>query len=1190
MKIRITKGPVTKYQFAGQVDENDAWIRKMLEFEATRGAADGTGLSNWGYNSWKKLGHKRAPQSIDEAIQYYKEDFLPKVAQYPLELRKRLGDYAYNTGRNINDLLLFSSGKISLDDINSNNTFDDKWKQYGPEIQSMYSDPEFINSVDGSRHEVAKTTGTYLDPNNPNKTIRYSTTNPNPAYKASWFDRMNLFNPYQDAYKDNDVSAPVVTDNQNSTPLNINISTPKFKPITEPGPNEAPPEYFSQNMPSQQPASVGNFNSFNWQSFNEPTNVPFPKRTVVNPDGTKTTTGDFGEPTVFYKQNNDGTPLPPPNGIKTPVKKTPYAKGYDSIMNPARKVQKALQSPFMQNIYGAGAVANSLVDLATPIARYFDNRSKIKDAREKEMISRFNTIQPAAKFRGNFTVNDGLFRPDDRGVNEGMFTNNFYAPTMMYGGDTINDTPMKIRIKGVPTMKYGGQSNYGLDLNRRKVYADMEETSSETATGSMTQQSNAKEPYILEAEGGETIWRPDGTHFNINGNRHHSGGEKLTGEQAPAGSFIFSDTKKMKIKDPEILARFGVGYVKGGVTPAKIAKKFPLNSFISRLQDPTRQNDTIGMKSDKLSWNKNIGKLAELAMVQEAMKGMPPPAMSQAVVGAAEGAAQMAYGGHVMPKFQGANNPSTVKGGLGEWSDDYETLQKLLLDPKNAGLRKAMFQNFLQDYKKSPLAKDPQGEDKFIKNFLEAQRQFMGIRSAYGDQPNELTSESWDKNGKNKRYFEEAKKLGYTPLAENDIKRFQGGYRALAKAARNPEFFENFSKYFKLSPVGVKDEEFLGYPISKDDAWAGNTTIGQLAQLRNDIPDAKQELQYICNDKGEIVTVASGGYKTPEEARQKCPEKAKPGLKYVCINGTVVESPSGVGYSSREEAAVNCDNQPQKDVPFDYMMPDKLNMAWRMNRMVPNIYLPEMYQLPRRQYPMAFDDWMSRVQNRQSTYNTAMDTAAKTNQSQAVGSFLAGLVGAQDASDIAQVNSQNLERADRRQMMDMEADFRTDVFNLGQRQDYSKGLAVAQQQYDNALNKGVFDAIQSYADAFENRGDLYDINMRDPYFYRDPNSYKTIFKGASGNIFGPGSLPAVGPTGAASYNELGPNANSLYKQYYNSLTDVKDEATRASMAKTMMFNAMNTSRQTNTQTFDRYGFPRSSAQRRSFYNFQDNDD
>jgi hypothetical protein len=1192
MRIRITKKGLASYQGAigsSQVgDPNDAWIRKILEYEAQKGSATGSGLSNFGYNNWQKLGHKNPPRSLDEAVEFYKQDFLPKVQQYPMGLRERMGDYIFNTGRNPNDLLLYNAGKITLDQLNSPSTFTNEWNQFGPEIEKQYSKPSFINSLDANKENVYKTTGTYdaPDPLDPTKNVktRYSLDNPNPAFTATWQGRTNMWGNYLNPKATTLPTRKPVTNPTAPQSISSKTSSAVLPPtataqtiagglnndqlmyganpfvVTQADTDMADLASNSAASPITPSPSLPAMNmtgmNYAWTNFGQAPTVPTPRVTTVSPSGAKTTTGNVGKPTVQYQTNNNGTPAAPFN-----------------VVRPGKKPSR---SPF------------DLVDLALPVARYFNAEAQVKDARIKEMESRFNTLQGAPKFRGNFTINEGLFRPDDRGVNEGMFSNGFYAPTMQYGGDMIEDTTMnsmKIRITGAPQMAYGGQSNYGLDLGQRNVYENMQDSLSENSSESMSEQSEAYGPHVLEAEGGETILRPDGTHFNISGDRHHSGGVKLNQDQAPSGSFIFSDTNKMKIKDPAILAKFGVAYKKGGVTPAQIAKKFKLNDFKARLEDRTRQTDSIGMNSDTQMMKKNMRSLAELAMIQEAMKGEQAPMISQAILGSSE----MAYGGHVMPKFQGAKGSSTVKGGLGEWSDDYETLKTLLQDPKNAGLRKSMFQNYLKDYSKSPLKNDPKGEDKFIQNLLEAQRQFMGIRASYADKPDQLTSEDWDRTGKNRRYQAEAKKLGYTPLAETDIKRFQGGYRALAKASRNPEFFENFSKYFKLSPIGVKDEEYLGQPISKDDSWVGNTTLGQLAQLRDVKPGEQPKPRYICDANGKIVTVATGGYATADEARKYCPEKKKPGSKYVCIDGQVITTESGVGYDTPEEAAQNCGSE-QGKVPFEFLAPDKMNMAWKFNRAVPNIYLPEMYQLPRRQYPLALDDWFARVQNRQSTYNTAMDTAARTNQSQAVGSFLAGLVGAQDATDIAQVNSANLDRVDRRQLVDMETDFKNDVFNLGQRQEYSKGLAIAQQQFDNALNKGVGDAIQSFADAYENRGDLYDINMRDPYFYRHPANYKTIFKGSTGNIFNAGTIAGIGTNGAGGFSGVGASANAVYKDIYDGLTDVKDEKERSAFAKQLAANYMAGSRQTNTRSYDAFGFPRSSSRRSSSLNFFNQDD
>jgi len=809
------------------------------------------------------------------------------------------------------------------------------------------------------------------------------------------------------------------------------------------------------------------------------------------------------------------------------------------LQQPAKKVG-FFDKPAVKAAFNLNDAFSTLTTVALPIAKYFDNKQKIRDAKQKQIEARFNTLNPAPKFRGNFN-DQGLFRPQLRGVNEGMFGNNFNAPIMgEYGGELSTNNAMKIRITQAPKMEYGGQSNYGLDIGRRKVYTDMPDTTSEGSKSSMSQLSNPDEPYILEAEGGETIWRPDGTHFNITGDRHHSGGEKLTAEQAPEGSFIFSDTKKMAIKDPQILAHFGVSYKKGGVTPAAIAKRFPLNDFMARLQDKTRESDSIGMKSDELSVKKNMRYLAELAAVQEGMKGEPMPMMSKAVLEQAQ-MQQAAFGGYVMPQFQGSKGSSQVDRTKIMKRTYQPEFRKTVLDPKNPKdydiIYPAGFDDDMPDLQTEHDDKRVFGKKDWTNPELMAD-----FRKRFPD------------------FFQ--KNPNWDPTKPGDTKKFQQYYNQ----NHDPSYFSGAGGY------GIDDK--FGQHTWSAPAW-------------NKKPKAVDP-QYICNDKGEIVPVASGGYKTVEEARQNCPQKKKTGPKYVCVDGKVIESPSGVGYDSAEEAGINCTSNKQKEPPFEWLAPDKMNLGWKAQNLIPNIYMPTMYQLPRRQAPLALDDWFAAAQNRQAGYNTAMDTAARTNQSQAVGSFLAGLVGAQDATDIARVNSANLDRAERRQMADMEADFRTDVFNLGQRQEYDKGIAVAQQQYDNArLQRG--DAfVQAFADGWQNAGDLYDINMRDPYFYRDPRSNKTIFKGAAGNVFSGGASPGYGTNGAGGLESLGATANSLYKKYYDSLSDIKDEKERSSMAKSLVTNAINSSRQTSTQSYDANGMPRSSNKRSLRFNYSGN--
>lgn len=126
----------------------------------------------------------------------------------------------------------------------------------------------------------------------------------------------------------------------------------------------------------------------------------------------------------------------------------------------------------------------------------------------------------------------------------------------------------------------------------------------------------------LEAEGGETVYIPNKqggpAHYNIRGKRHFEGGVALA---VPPESFIFSDTRSMRIKDDVLLAEFGLPAKKGGYTPAEIAKKYDMNTYRKILQDPN--SDALQVNTaEMVIANYNV-KLGKLAMIQESMKGFP---------------------------------------------------------------------------------------------------------------------------------------------------------------------------------------------------------------------------------------------------------------------------------------------------------------------------------------------------------------------------------------------------------------------------------------------------------------------------------------------------------------------------------------------------------------------------------------
>ena len=127
----------------------------------------------------------------------------------------------------------------------------------------------------------------------------------------------------------------------------------------------------------------------------------------------------------------------------------------------------------------------------------------------------------------------------------------------------------------------------------------------------------------LEAEGGETVYgdiNGDGMpeHKIIVGPRHAQGGVPLN---LPEDTFIFSDTRAMRIKDPELLNMFGKGSTNKSYTPAELAKQYDVQKYRKILEDP--ETDAIERKTAELMIKKYVVKLGCLALAQESMKGFP---------------------------------------------------------------------------------------------------------------------------------------------------------------------------------------------------------------------------------------------------------------------------------------------------------------------------------------------------------------------------------------------------------------------------------------------------------------------------------------------------------------------------------------------------------------------------------------
>lgn len=217
-----------------------------------------------------------------------------------------------------------------------------------------------------------------------------------------------------------------------------------------------------------------------------------------------------------------------------------------------------------------------------------------------------------------------------------------------------------VRIKKAP--RTGEQEDYAL------VYNDVMTSESKPKEGvKNTITAVPREQATIEVEGGESVIgdiNQDGflELMTFQGKRHYEGGMPVN---IPDGSFIFSDTSKLRITDPELLKYFGMGNNKKGYTPAQISKKYQINKYIDTLKN--EDADDIAKKTANEMLKNNTKKLAELAIVQESMKGFENgiPDFAASVMAGLQGEQPQMKEGGWLPKYQNGNETdSSVKSRL----------------------------------------------------------------------------------------------------------------------------------------------------------------------------------------------------------------------------------------------------------------------------------------------------------------------------------------------------------------------------------------------------------------------------------------------------------------------------------------------------------------------------------------------
>jgi hypothetical protein len=168
----------------------------------------------------------------------------------------------------------------------------------------------------------------------------------------------------------------------------------------------------------------------------------------------------------------------------------------------------------------------------------------------------------------------------------------------------------KYKIMGIPSnaTNNSNSNNPKLSLGANKGKNNVEAELGETVVTNMSRGENN----YLEM-------------YNIGGKKHYNGGTPLNlptnnGDETKGSSFIFSDSKKMIVKDPNVLKYFGMD-PKKPLTFAAISKSWvpEVNNAKAIIIDD--DSDAISRKSAELTMSNASFKIAALQLLQESRKG-----------------------------------------------------------------------------------------------------------------------------------------------------------------------------------------------------------------------------------------------------------------------------------------------------------------------------------------------------------------------------------------------------------------------------------------------------------------------------------------------------------------------------------------------------------------------------------------
>jgi hypothetical protein len=722
-------------------------------------------------------------------------------------------------------------------------------------------------------------------------------------------------------------------------------------------------------------------------------------------------------------------------------------------------------------IIGAASIISPAIDILDPLGR----KQKAERKRNINMGVADATGLVNERDRGFWDPNTGASQPNKQPpVNWGMGSGQFLGTSSYQTAKEGGEVSMKIKIKSVPQgeqMAYGGQARHALDLRRDAL-----------VTPNITQKNNydvkqvlkpVPEEYAnLEAEKNETAYGDldgDGNleHMVIGGKRHSEGGTPLS---LPNGTFIFSDTKKMRIKDPEVLAYFGLKAKSGGYTPAEIAKRYDINKYKALMEDPLA--DPLNKDTAQLMVKNYNKKLGYLAIVQESMKGFPQgiPEVAKQVMSEEEMAQ---FGGVVNSDKEEEFMPSAAYGG-----DLIKADYGLSLNPTTTTTTQQI------------VAGDPANTTAASSgNTGSSTPVSTTVNPSRVNYNNLLSQFNYIARQKDKLDYntpEQASKIN--PIWDRN--NYEKTWKPLVKETMsNPQFAADVIKYLENYPG--KNAPAIKQILNQ--AKASGKTNEEIIRLATDY---------------KVGPFHSAMY----EAINTIPKDDPPPT--TTTTTVKVEQP----YSPPGTIG---ETTPPRKVNKGWYAPDKWNFL-AAGVAGPKKYEKDVFDPNFAQSPYALQDWRARVAARQSTFNKLGETMGAYGPTQGLASnlsFAAGQTAEGAAQDIANVSAENVNIFNQRMAQDLA---RRDQYNQLIAQNKGLRLAVrsdADKEFRNDMRQYYNNLATAGTRGFTNMmyGNLVDaVNPR--YNVNRRSGAVTYMGGRSAN-----QLP--------SYNTGAPDWDNLLKQY-----------------------------------------------------------